>query len=224
MGRSGLPFKLVHAHANQELFEEEEGGKLVILGAVIYCAGDSRGMSQVGNVVGRRGQHDQPIHSIKDLNAALAKPINGIHKIEFDSFPQGDLPRREGGRRDQRAVWSSARHHLFGTARLTDAAWTGRSGVIFDWDGVIIDSHDQHRQAFDQVAAELGKPFSDELFAKCFGMRNRSILGPLLGWVDPAATPNGSRTWLITRSNSTGTSSSKPGSIRFPASWSYWKN
>jgi len=61
-------------------------------------------------------------------------------------------------------------------------------GVIFDWDGVIIDSHDQHRRAFYQVAAELGKPFSDELFAKCFGMRNQSILGPLLGWVDPADT------------------------------------
>jgi len=61
-------------------------------------------------------------------------------------------------------------------------------GVIFDWDGVIIDSHDQHRQAFYQVAAELGKPFSDELFAKCFGMRNQSILGPLLGWVDPVDT------------------------------------
>ena len=61
-------------------------------------------------------------------------------------------------------------------------------GVIFDWDGVIIDSHDQHRQAFYQVAAELGKPFSDELFAKCFGRRNQSILGPLLGWVDPADT------------------------------------
>lgn len=61
-------------------------------------------------------------------------------------------------------------------------------GVIFDWDGVIIDSHEQHRRAFYQLAGELGKPFSDELFAKCFGMRNQSILGPLLGWVDPADT------------------------------------
>ncbi|MEQ1841165.1 MAG: HAD family phosphatase [Verrucomicrobiales bacterium] len=61
-------------------------------------------------------------------------------------------------------------------------------GVIFDWDGVIIDSHDQHRLAFYQLAEELEKPFSDELFAKCFGMRNQSILGPLLGWVDPADT------------------------------------
>ena len=61
-------------------------------------------------------------------------------------------------------------------------------GVLFDWDGVIIDSHDQHRLAFYQVAAELGKPFSDELFAKCFGLRNQSILGPLLGWVDPEDT------------------------------------
>lgn len=61
-------------------------------------------------------------------------------------------------------------------------------GAIFDWDGVIIDSHDQHRLAFYQLASELGKPFSDELFAKCFGMRNQSILGPLLGWVDPEDT------------------------------------
>jgi hypothetical protein len=28
------------------------------------------------------------IHSIKDLKAALEKPIDGIHKIEFDEFPK----------------------------------------------------------------------------------------------------------------------------------------
>lgn len=80
------PFKLVHAHANQELFEEEEGGKLVILSAVILTP-VTVGYEQVGNIEVTK-VNDQPIRSIKDLNAALAKPINGIHKIEFDDFPK----------------------------------------------------------------------------------------------------------------------------------------
>lgn len=80
------PFKLVHAHANQELFEESEGGKLVILSAVILTPA-TVGYEQIGNIEVTK-VNDQVIHSIKDLNDALAKPIDGIHKIEFDDFPK----------------------------------------------------------------------------------------------------------------------------------------
>jgi len=61
-------------------------------------------------------------------------------------------------------------------------------GVLFDWDGVVIDSHDQHRLAWHRMAAELGLPFTDDLFAASFGMRNQNIIGPLFGWADPADT------------------------------------
>ena len=58
-------------------------------------------------------------------------------------------------------------------------------GVLFDWDGVVIDSHDQHERAWFMLADELGKPFSSELFDASFGMRNESVLPDLLKWTAP---------------------------------------
>lgn len=58
-------------------------------------------------------------------------------------------------------------------------------GAIFDWDGVVIDSHDQHEQAWFRLARELGKPFSSELFLKTFGMRNETILPEFIKWAEP---------------------------------------
>ena len=55
------------------------------------------------------------------------------------------------------------------------------SAVIFDFDGVVIDSHDAHERAWFALAAELNRPFSRETFVATFGQRNESIL-PLLGW------------------------------------------
>lgn len=80
------PFKLVHAHANQELLEEEQGGKLVILSAVVLTPA-TVGYEQIGNIQVTK-VNGQDIRSIKDLGAAFAKPENGIHKIEFDDFPK----------------------------------------------------------------------------------------------------------------------------------------
>ncbi|MEQ1841166.1 MAG: PDZ domain-containing protein, partial [Verrucomicrobiales bacterium] len=81
------PFKLVHAHANQELFEEDDkGGKLVILSAVILTPA-TVGYDQIGNIEVTK-VNGKDIHSLKDLKAALAEPVDGIHKIEFDDFPK----------------------------------------------------------------------------------------------------------------------------------------
>lgn len=55
------------------------------------------------------------------------------------------------------------------------------SAVIFDFDGVVIDSHDAHERAWFSLATELNRPFSRETFVATFGQRNESIL-PLLGW------------------------------------------
>tara|TARA_R110002096_G_scaffold91625_14_gene207332 strand:- start:5481 stop:6149 length:669 start_codon:yes stop_codon:yes gene_type:complete len=57
-------------------------------------------------------------------------------------------------------------------------------GVIFDWDGVIIDSHDQHQQAWFRLADEMGKPMTPELFDQSFGMRNESCIPEVFQWAE----------------------------------------
>jgi len=59
--------------------------------------------------------------------------------------------------------------------------------AIFDWDGVIIDSHDQHEQSWFLLAEELDQPFTTAQFKETFGQRNQTIL-PMLGWTDPDDT------------------------------------
>lgn len=58
--------------------------------------------------------------------------------------------------------------------------------VIFDWDGVIVDSEDSHREAWRRLAAALGRELPDDCFEKSFGRRNVDILRELLRWTaDP---------------------------------------
>lgn len=62
--------------------------------------------------------------------------------------------------------------HEAGVARSVRASY----GVIWDVDGVIIDSADQHRRAWEQMAAEQGLPYSDDAFWASFGMRNADVI------------------------------------------------
>jgi len=55
--------------------------------------------------------------------------------------------------------------------------------LIFDLDGVVIDSHDAHHQSWSDLAAELGHEFTDSQFKASFGQRNETII-PWLGWAD----------------------------------------
>lgn len=57
------------------------------------------------------------------------------------------------------------------------------AAVIFDFDGVVIDSHEAHERSWFALADELGQPFTREIFVSTFGQRNESIL-PLLGWAE----------------------------------------
>lgn len=59
------------------------------------------------------------------------------------------------------------------------------SAIIFDLDGVVIDSHDAHHQSWSDLAAELGQPFTDSQFKASFGQRNETII-PWLSWADPS--------------------------------------
>ena len=49
-------------------------------------------------------------------------------------------------------------------------------GFIFDWDGVVIDSHAAHEESWALLFQELGKPMPAEFFKKTFGMRNQQII------------------------------------------------
>lgn len=59
--------------------------------------------------------------------------------------------------------------------------------VIFDWDGVIVDSSRQHEEAWEALAAELGHPVPHGFFKPSFGMKNDKVITELLRWTtDPS--------------------------------------
>ena len=60
-------------------------------------------------------------------------------------------------------------------------------GVIFDWDGVIIDSSRQHEASWERLAAEEGCVLPAGHFKAGFGKKNEWIIPELLGWTrEPA--------------------------------------
>jgi len=60
-------------------------------------------------------------------------------------------------------------------------------GVIFDWDGVVIDSSAQHERSWELLAAEISKPLPDGHFTAGFGKKNQEIIPNLLRWADDPA-------------------------------------
>lgn len=57
--------------------------------------------------------------------------------------------------------------------------------IIWDLDGVIIDSADDHRKAWQKLARETGVTFSDNQFAATFGWRNDAIIPTVWGDIPP---------------------------------------
>lgn len=55
--------------------------------------------------------------------------------------------------------------------------------VIWDLDGVVIDSEEDHKKAWQRLARETGKEFTDEQFAATFGWRNDAIIPTVWGVV-----------------------------------------
>jgi beta-phosphoglucomutase len=62
--------------------------------------------------------------------------------------------------------------------------------VIWDLDGVIIDSAEEHRQAWLRMAREEGLPMSDADFWATFGKRNDDIMTMLWGPLPPQRIKN----------------------------------
>ncbi|MDX2081798.1 MAG: HAD family phosphatase [Terrimicrobiaceae bacterium] len=61
------------------------------------------------------------------------------------------------------------------------------NGILFDWDGVVIDSSACHERSWELLAAEAGLPLPEDHFKKGFGKKNQEIIPNLLGWTsDPA--------------------------------------
>ncbi len=83
---TSAPFHLVHANAHQETLQEEGREKLVILSATILTPA-TLGYDKINNRVVTK-VNGREIGSLKDLDAALQEPAEGIHKIEFDEFPE----------------------------------------------------------------------------------------------------------------------------------------
>jgi HAD superfamily hydrolase (TIGR01509 family) len=57
-------------------------------------------------------------------------------------------------------------------------------GAIFDWDGVVIDSSNQHERSWEILAEEIGKPLPENHFKQGFGKRNAVIIPQILGWTN----------------------------------------
>jgi HAD superfamily hydrolase (TIGR01509 family) len=61
----------------------------------------------------------------------------------------------------------------------------GEYAVLWDVDGVLIDSGEQHRRAWEQLAREKHLPYNDADFWATFGMRNSDIFPQMFGISGP---------------------------------------
>lgn len=63
----------------------------------------------------------------------------------------------------------------------------GDMGVLFDWDGVIIDSSRQHEESWERLALEERSALPADHFKVGFGKKNEWIIPNLLRWTEDAA-------------------------------------
>ena len=64
-------------------------------------------------------------------------------------------------------------------------------GVIFDWDGVVIDSSAEHELSWEILAKEISQPLPEGHFKLGFGKKNELIIPEILGWAkNPAEIEN----------------------------------
>jgi len=60
-------------------------------------------------------------------------------------------------------------------------------GVIFDWDGVVIDSSAEHERSWEILSEEISRPLPEGHFKRGFGKKNEVIIPEILEWTkDPA--------------------------------------
>lgn len=54
--------------------------------------------------------------------------------------------------------------------------------VLFDWDGVVVDSSLHHELSWKELAQQIGKSLTHEQFRESFGQINRVIIPHVFGW------------------------------------------
>jgi HAD superfamily hydrolase (TIGR01509 family) len=64
---------------------------------------------------------------------------------------------------------------------------TAEVAVLFDWDGVIIDSSRQHEESWERLAVEEKKALPADHFTVGFGKKNEWIIPNLLRWTEDLA-------------------------------------
>lgn len=69
------------------------------------------------------------------------------------------------------------RSRVEATERFTRRA----AGVIFDMDGVLVDSHAAHLESWKRLAAEIGRTVTEQQFRDTFGRTSRDIIATLFG-------------------------------------------
>jgi beta-phosphoglucomutase len=73
-----------------------------------------------------------------------------------------------------------------GTSQPEGLGGAGLSlGVIFDLDGVLVDTGWAHRRSWFDMAEREGLPMSEEFFRHTFGMQNRTILPMMCPGIEP---------------------------------------
>jgi beta-phosphoglucomutase family hydrolase len=55
-------------------------------------------------------------------------------------------------------------------------------GVIFDWDGVVIDSSAEHERSWEILSEEISQSLPEGHFKRGFGKKNEVIIPDILGW------------------------------------------
>ena len=55
------------------------------------------------------------------------------------------------------------------------------SGLIWDMDGVLVDTGEYHFQAWKDTLSRFNIPFDNEIFRKSFGMNNEGLIRSLMG-------------------------------------------
>ena len=84
--RTRAPIKLLMAHANPEMYEKKGKRKLVIMTRAIPTPA-TLGYERLSTLIVTK-INGVPVKDIKDVHEASKSPIDGQHKIEFESYPK----------------------------------------------------------------------------------------------------------------------------------------
>jgi len=56
--------------------------------------------------------------------------------------------------------------------------------VLFDWDGVVVDSSHHHELSWLELASKIGRSITHEQFRESFGQINQVVIPSILEWAD----------------------------------------